>query len=213
MLREGGSEEEVMFLVGIAGGSGSGKTSFARKIKDRIKNGDLAILKQDSYYQSIPPEHIKVKGEPNFDHPDAFDWPLLTQHLSLLKNGKSVQVPVYEYKENKRSGETIEVGPSKAILLEGIFTLWDEEIRRLMDLRIFLNVDADIRFIRRLNRDVQERGRNLDSVVRQYYETVRPMYQKFLEPTRRFADLSVGEETDRAATVVAARISEKLSQL
>ncbi len=200
-----------MFLVGIAGGSGSGKTTFAKKILHRIprENGShVALLHQDSYYLPAPPSHIRVHGEPNFDHPDAFDWALLREHLNLLKLGEVVSVPVYDYISNRRTSETTQVGPCKTILMEGIYTLWDLEVRSLFDLNVYLHVESDIRFIRRLRRDVRERGRTLDHIIRQYYDTVRPMYHEFLEPTRQFADIVVGEETDVAAAVIAARVNE-----
>jgi uridine kinase len=199
-----------MFLVGIAGGSGSGKTTLAKKIIHRVPKTirqEVAILHQDSYYLATPSLENRVHGEPNFDHPGAFDWPLLMEHLSKLKNGHQIEVPVYDFKTSRRLKEVSVLGPCKAILMEGIFTLWDAEIRALFNLKIYLNVEADIRFIRRLHRDVRERGRTLDSVIRQYYDTVRPMHHEFLEPTRQYADIVVGEETDIASEVVAARVN------
>jgi uridine kinase len=201
-----------MFLVGIAGGSGSGKTTFAKKIMSRIPaecENRVVLLHQDSYYLPSPPAHLRIHGEPNFDHPEAFDWALLRQHLYQLKQGEAIETPVYDFRTNRRTTETVPVGPCNAILFEGIYALWDAEIRNLFDLKIYLNVDADIRFIRRFHRDVRERGRTLDSIIRQYYDTVRPMHHEFLEPTRQYADLVVGEETDIAAQVVAARVNEK----
>lgn len=199
-----------MFLVGIAGGSGSGKTTFAKKILADVHqvSTEVALLHQDSYYMAEPPAELTVKGKSNFDHPGAFDWELLRTHLELLKKGESVQVPVYDFKVSRRTSETVTVGPSPAILFEGIYTLWDAQMRDLFDLKIFLNVDSDIRFIRRLHRDVKERGRSLDGIIRQYYDTVRPMFHEYLEPTRQYADLIVGEETDIAAKVVAAKVSQ-----
>lgn len=199
-----------MFLIGIAGGSGSGKTTFAKKILQKIQpslHSQVALLHQDSYYLPTPAPHIRVHGEPNFDHPEAFDWELLRAHLRSLKNGDEIAAPVYSFKTNRRSDEVEKVGPCKTILMEGIFTLWDQEIRNLFDLKIYLHVEADIRFIRRLHRDVRERGRGLDGIIRQYYDTVRPMHHEFLEPTRQYADIVVGEETDIAADVIAARVN------
>ena len=201
-----------MFLVGIAGGSGSGKTTFARKILQRVNDPSVALLHQDSYYLPVPPEHIKVRGEPNIDHPEAFDWKLLQQHLRDLKAGKQIQVPVYDFRTSSRLAETESMGPCKTVLLEGIYTLWNAEIRGLCDLKVFLHVEADIRFIRRLHRDVRERGRSLDGIIRQYYDTVRPMHHEFLESTRQFADLIVGEETDVAADAIAARVKQMTEQ-
>jgi uridine kinase len=198
-----------MLLVGIAGGSGSGKTTFARKVIQCVADSSVVLLHQDSYYQATPPHHLRVHGEPNFDHPDAFDWPLLKDHLKRLKAGEQVATPIYDFNTSSRSTERTElVGPCKTILIEGIFTLWDAEIRDLFDIKIYLNVEADIRFIRRLHRDVRERSRSLDSIIRQYYDTVRPMHHEYLEPTRQYADLVVGEETDIAAEVLAARVKQ-----
>ena len=199
-----------MFLIGIAGGSGSGKTTFAKKIlkSPKVDSAHVALLHQDSYYRAAPPTDHLVKGKPNFDHPEAFDWDLLKGHLLALKNGGTVEVPVYDFKTSTRTQQFQSVGPCKVILFEGIYTLWDVEMRELFDLKIYLHVDADIRFIRRLHRDVKERGRSLDSIIRQYYDTVRPMFHEYLEPTRQYADLIVGEETDIAAQVVSARVAQ-----
>jgi uridine kinase len=200
-----------MFLVGIAGGSGSGKTTFAKKVLQKVQDPSVVVLHQDSYYLPSPPSNIRVHGEPNFDHPEAFDWPLLRDQLERLRNGEQVAVPVYDYKISRRSSETTPVGPCKAILMEGIFTLWDAHIRNLFDIRVYLHVEADIRFIRRLHRDVRERGRTLDGIIRQYYDTVRPMHHEFLEHTKQYADIVVGEETDIAAEVLAARVRQIVS--
>ena len=202
-----------MYLVGIAGGSGSGKTTFAKKVlqlsaEEGDAAGSVVLLHQDSYYLPSPPSSLKVHGENNFDHPGAFDWALLKEHLKRLKAGEQVAVPVYDYRTSCRTEETELVGPCKTILMEGIYTLWDAEIRNLFDVKVYLHVEADIRFIRRLHRDVRERGRSLDSIIRQYYDTVRPMHHEFLEPTRQYADLVVGEETDISADVLAARVRE-----
>jgi uridine kinase len=200
-----------MFLVGIAGGSGSGKTTFAKKILQRVSQanvGHVSLLHQDSYYLPSPPAQLRIQGEPNFDHPGAFDWDLMKDHLSRLKRGLQIESPIYDYRTNRRTDKTEFVGPCKTVLMEGIFTLWDAEVRDLFDLKLYLNVASDIRFIRRLHRDVRERGRTLDSIIRQYYDSVRPMHHEFLEPTRQYADIVVGEETDIAADVVAARVNE-----
>ena len=199
-----------MYLVGIAGGSGSGKTTFAKKVMQRVQADDqsVALLHMDSYYLPTPPPHLRVHGEPNFDHPEAFDWKLLKEHLQLLKAGGEAQVPVYDFVTSSRTSDTERVGPCRTILMEGIFTLWDAEVRELFDVKLFLHVESDIRFIRRLHRDARERGRSLDSIIRQYYDSVRPMHHEFLEPTRQYADVVVGEETDIAADILAARIEQ-----
>lgn len=195
-----------MFLVGIAGGSGSGKTTFAEKIINRVGAQHTVLLHQDSYYLPSQPERNFVKNKPNFDHPQAFDWQLLRKQLKEIKRGKAVETPQYDFTTSTRLDTTRPIGPAKACLFDGIYALWDDEIRAMMDLKIFLDVDADIRFIRRLHRDVKERGRTLESIINQYYDTVRPMHRQFLEPTRQFADITIGEETDIPSEVVASRI-------
>tara|TARA_Y100000768_G_C23493246_1_gene458036 strand:- start:49 stop:555 length:507 start_codon:yes stop_codon:yes gene_type:complete len=166
----------------------------------------------DSYYLHQPPKEIETSsGQPNFDHPHSFDWDLLREHIQELKLGRAVESPVYDFKTNSRTEETNLIRPNKVLLFEGIFSLFDKEIRDKLDIKCFLHVDADIRFTRRLHRDVNERGRSLESVIAQYYETVRPMYQKYLEPQKQFADFTVGEETSVAAKILAARIKELIS--
>lgn len=196
-----------MYIIGIAGGSGSGKTTFAKKVMSSLNKPDSVLLHMDSYYLDELPD-----GLSNFDHPDAFDWELLRSHITLLKEGKPIECPIYDFKTSRRSGETFTVGPCNMILFEGIFTLYDKVIRKMLDIKCFLHVDADIRFTRRLHRDVKERGRSLESVISQYYETVRPMHQKFLEPQKQFADFTVGEETDTASKILAARLKEYLQE-
>lgn len=201
-----------MLLVGIAGGSGSGKTTFARKIIQSVSNAGVAILHQDNYYLPSPPAELLLEERANYDHPAAFDWPLILNHLELLKRGMPIDVPVYDFKSSRRTRSTQSLGPCQAVLMEGIFALWEPQVRNLMDIKVFLNVDADIRFIRRLHRDIKERGRNIDGIIRQYYDTVRPMHHEYIETTRQFADVAVGEETDVAAQVIAARIKEAVNQ-
>lgn len=199
-----------MHIISICGGSGSGKTTFADKIRKNV-NQEVAILHMDSYYLPKLPKDLKTStGRPNFDHPDAFDWDLLTKHLQMLKSGKAIKSPHYDFKKNARLKTSSLVKPTKVVLFEGIFSLYQEEIRKICDITTFLHVEADIRFIRRLHRDVEERGRSLDSVITQYYETVRPMYQKYLDPQRQYADFIVGEETDIAASILAAKVNELL---
>ncbi|WP_185903068.1 uridine kinase [Bacteriovorax stolpii] len=197
-----------MHIISICGGSGSGKTTFADKV---IKNVDqeVSILHMDSYYLPRPPKELCTStGRPNFDHPDAFDWDLLKEHLEMLRAGKTVKSPQYDFKKNARLKTSSIIKPTKVVLFEGIFTLYQEDIRKMCDITTFLHVEADIRFIRRLHRDVEERGRSLDSVITQYYETVRPMYQKYLDPQRQYADFIVGEETDIAASILAAKVNQ-----
>lgn len=198
---------QKIFLIGIAGGSGSGKTTFAKKVMKHINSSQSCLLHMDSYYLPTVP---KINGKENFDHPDAFDWNLLRHHLSELKKGHSIKSPVYDFSTSSRADEFEVLGPCKVVLFEGIFSLYDQEIREMLDIKSFLHVDADIRFTRRLHRDVKERGRSLESVISQYYDTVRPMYLKYLEPQKQYADFTVGEETDVAASILAARLKECL---
>ena len=200
-----------IFLIGIAGGSGSGKTTFAKKVMKGISHCDSSLLHMDSYYLPTQPKtNYTTSGKPNYDHPNAFDWELLREHLADLKQGKSIKCPVYDFSTSGRTDEYETVGPCRVVLFEGIFALYDQEIRDLLDIQCFLHVDSDIRFTRRLHRDVKERGRSLESVIAQYYDTVRPMYQKYLDPQRQYADFTVGEETDVASLILSARIKEML---
>lgn len=202
-----------MYIIGIAGGSGSGKTTFANKVFRHIGEDNSSLISMDSYYlHNLPEDLVTQKGTPNFDHPHAFDWELLNNHISQLKSGESIQIPHYDFKTSSRLDTTQELRPNKIILFEGIFTLFDKNIREMLDIKCFLHVDSDIRFTRRLHRDVNERGRSLESVIDQYYQTVRPMYQKYLDPQKQFADFTVGEETDVAAKILAARIKELLNE-
>lgn len=200
-----------VFLIGIAGGSGSGKTTFARKVLRHSSSENISILHMDAYYLATQPaEHYTKAGNPNFDHPEAFDWELLRSHLLDLKRGLSIQCPVYDFSSSSRTEQTINLGPCRVVIFEGIFSLYDKNIRDLLDIKCFLHVDSDIRFTRRLHRDVKERSRSLESVISQYYDTVRPMYQKHLDPQKQYADFTVGEETDVASTILGARINEFL---
>lgn len=163
----------------------------------------------DSYYLPRLPDHLRTKsGNFNYDHPGAFDWKLLKKHLKLLRQGKDIPVPCYDFKKNSRLKKTTKLTPTNVVLFEGIFSLYEKEIRELSDITVFLHVESDIRFIRRLHRDVEERGRSLDSVINQYYETVRPMYQEFLDPQKQYAHFIVGEETDIAASILSAKVNE-----
>jgi len=201
-------------LIGIAGGSGSGKTTVALKIKEKVGE-DILILDMDSYYKDhshIPfEERVKI----NYDHPDAFDFPLLINHLKRLIQGKSIEKPVYSFVKYVRLKETQKIEPKKIIIIEGILSLFDEELRNLMDIKIYVDTDPDVRFIRRLLRDIKERGRSLDSVVTQYLEIVRPMHIQFVEPTKRFADVIIPEGGFNivAVDMIVGRIKELLKEI
>jgi len=201
-----------MFLIGIAGGSGSGKTTFAMKVASRAV-APIEILHLDSYYlplSEFTDECFDTQGKPNFDHPNTFDWNLLFHHLQELKLGRSIETPVYDFKSNSRTSSTLTVKPTHVLLFEGIFALFQTHVRNLLDIKVFLHVESDIRFTRRLDRDLRERARSVDSIISQYYDTVRPMHSKFLEPQVQHADFIVGEETDTAAVILASRVNEVL---
>ncbi|MBR2600244.1 MAG: uridine kinase [Erysipelotrichaceae bacterium] len=181
-------------IIGIAGGSASGKTSVARKL---VKNFDddktVAIIRQDDYYRDQSHMPFQERLKTNYDHPDAFDNELLIQQIDELASGKSVEKPTYDYVNHTRSTITEVVHPSDVLILEGLFVLEDEEIRKRLDMKIFIDTDADIRFIRRLKRDVRDRGRTIESVCDQYMNTVRVMHEAFVEPSKRKADVIIPE--------------------
>ncbi|MDF7683272.1 uridine kinase [Lactobacillus sp. ESL0679] len=188
------SKLEKPVVIGITGGSGSGKTTIAHKIVDQMQeNEHVLIMTQDSYYKDNTGIPMSERMKINYDHPDAFDIPLLKAQINDLLNYKPIEMPVYDFKEHTRSSETIHIEPADIIILEGILVLGSEEIRDLMDIKVYVDTDDDIRFIRRLERDINERGRSIDSVISQYLSTVKPMYHQFIEPTKRYADIIVPE--------------------
>ena len=181
-------------VIGIAGGSGSGKTTIAHEVARLINDDDHIItLTQDSYYKDNTGIPMSERKKINYDHPDAFDMPLLVAQINQLMHRKAVEMPVYDFTEHTRSSKTIHVEPADIIILEGILVLADENLRNLMEIKVYVDTDDDIRFIRRLERDLKERGRSLDSVIDQYLATVKPMYHQFIEPTKRYADIIVPE--------------------
>ncbi|MBO2532723.1 uridine kinase [Planifilum fulgidum] len=179
-------------IIGVAGGSGSGKTTVVRNVCDRLE-GCVAVIEQDAYYKDQSHLPMEERKKTNYDHPLAFDNDLLISHLQQLLQRKPIEKPVYDYTQHTRSRETVTVQPKDVIILEGILILEDEKLRSLMDIKVFVDTDADIRILRRIERDVKSRGRSLDSVIRQYLETVRPMHQQFVEPSKRYADLIIPE--------------------
>lgn len=188
------TELKRSIVIGIAGGSGSGKTTIAHEVARLINDDDHIItLTQDSYYKDNTGIPMSERKKINYDHPDAFDMPLLVAQINQLMHRKAVEMPVYDFTEHTRSSKTIHVEPSDIIILEGILVLADENLRNLMDIKVYVDTDDDIRFIRRLERDLKERGRSLDSVIDQYLATVKPMYHQFIEPTKRYADIIVPE--------------------
>lgn len=182
-----------MIIIGIAGGTGSGKTTVVRKIVNSLKPGEVVLLPQDSYYKDSSHVPAELRQQINFDHPDAFDWPLLLQHIQMLKEGKSIEQPVYHYQTSSRLTETIHVEPRPVIIIEGILALCDPDLRNMMDLKIFVDADPDERLIRVIQRDVVERGRTAEAVMERYTRVLKPMHQQFIEPTKRYADLIIPE--------------------
>ena len=180
-------------LIGIAGGSGSGKTLVARTIVRDLGSSRVAIIDQDSYYLDLDDIPIADRDLRNFDHPDAFDNDLLKQHIRRLLDGETIAQPIYDYMRHARLKETKPVGDHVVIVLEGILIFVDEELRDMMDIKLFIDADADIRLVRRIERDVRERGRAIETILRQYQATVRPMHLQFVEPSKRYADLIVPE--------------------
>lgn len=180
-------------IIGVTGGSGSGKTSVSRAIFDQLKGHSLMMLQEDSYYKNQDDVPFEERTKVNYDHPNAFDTDLLIEQLEDLLNWKTIEIPVYDYAAHTRSKEVVVQEPREVIIVEGILTLNDARLRDLMDIKIFVDTDDDIRIIRRIQRDIEERGRTLQSVIDQYLETVKPMYHQFIEPSKRYADIIVPE--------------------
>lgn len=182
-----------VILIGIAGGTGSGKTSIASEILKEFLTGEVAVLQLDSYYKNLKHMDIDNRHKQNFDHPDAMDFDLLHEHLSKLLNWETVHIPRYDFATHTRKEKNETIKPHHVVVVEGILTLWDKQLRELMDIKLYVETPTDIRFIRRLSRDIKERGRTTQSVIDQYLHTVRPMHEQFVEPTKVFADLIIPE--------------------
>lgn len=177
------------FVIGVAGGSGSGKSTVTRQVLASIGPEMVAVVMLDDYYLDQSHMSPDERRKQNYDHPDAFDWPLMARHVAALRKGEAIEMPVYDFAADNRSHETITVKPAPVIVVEGLYALYDTKLRNLMSLKIYVDTASDVRFIRRLQRDIAERGRNTESVVNQYLETVRPMHKQFIEPTKRNADV------------------------
>ena len=177
------------FVIGVAGGSGSGKSTVTREVLASIGPEMAAVVMQDDYYLDQSHLSPEERRKTNYDHPDAFDWPLMVQHVQALRRGEAIEMPTYDFAQDNRASETITVKPAPVIVIEGLFALYDAELRKMMSLKIFVDTAPDVRFIRRLQRDIAERGRSTENVIQQYLETVRPMHKQFIEPTKRRADV------------------------
>ncbi len=199
-------------VIGIAGGSGSGKTTVAQQILNRVGANQIAFIQHDSYYKDLgglpPAQHANI----NFDHPNSLDTNLLIQHIVSLRDGKAVEVPIYDFSTDRRTSQTFRIEARRVILVEGILIFVEPSLRELFDVKIFVDTDSDIRFIRRLERDISERGRTTESVIKQYEATVRPMHLEFVEPSKRYADVIIPQGGFNAAAMdmVVARIEALL---
>jgi len=182
-----------LIVIGVAGGSGSGKTTVVREIVRHLGPDQVAVIHHDSYYRDTGHLPLQERMGINYDHPDALETELLVRHVRALQAGETVDVPVYDFTMHTRAAEVQRTPPRKAIIVDGLLILFDRELRELMDVKVFVDTDADLRFIRRLSRDLKERGRSVDSVVEQYTSTVRPMHLEFVEPSKRYADLIIPE--------------------
>ncbi len=203
-----------VFAIGVAGGTGSGKTTVSRRIWEAVGRERIAYLQHDNYYKDQSHLSPEDRARTNYDHPDSLESSLMVRHLRELRAGRPVDIPVYDFAVHNRSKETLRIHPAKVVLVEGILIFAEPALRELMDMRIFVDTDADIRFIRRLRRDMVERGRSLDSTVKQYLGTVRPMHMEFVEPSKRYADIIVPQGGDNrvAMEMIVSRIQALLSE-
>jgi uridine kinase len=203
---------KLPLIIAIAGGSGSGKTTVAQEILNRVGPDRIAYLPHDAYYKDLSGLPPAQKADVNFDHPNSLETELLAQHIIQLKEGNPIELPVYDFSTHSRTARTIPITPHGVIVVEGILIFAEPELRPLFDIKIFVDTDADLRFIRRLQRDITERGRTPDSVIKQYMKTVRPMHLEFVEPSKRYADIIIPEGgfNPAALDMVAARIEALL---
>jgi uridine kinase len=203
------------FVIGIAGGTGSGKTTVARRIYESLQLDAAAFIDQDSYYKELAHLTLEERRQVNFDHPDSLDNELLCHHLRELIERRPIDKPVYDFAAHTRSPESTRVLPRDVVLVEGILLFVEPELRELFDLKIFVDTEADVRFIRRLKRDVEDRGRSVETVIDQYLATVRPMHFEFVEPSKRYADIILprGGNNAPGISVVTARVRERLAEV
>jgi len=206
-------------IIGICGGTGSGKTTVARRILENVSDEYVIFLQQDSYYRNLGDMPVELRHRINFDHPDALDNDLFINHVKALRAGEPIEAPIYDFSTHTRRNETIHLDPKPILILEGILIFVDAALRELMDIKIFVDTADDLRFIRRLQRDVQDRGRTVESVIKQYLDTVRPMHEQFVEPSKRFADVVIPEGgynevgIDLISGKIRAQLRQELSRL
>ncbi|WP_299213436.1 uridine kinase [uncultured Dokdonia sp.] len=202
-----------MLIIGIGGGTGSGKTTVVNNIISESPEGEVTIISQDSYYKDLSHLDYESRTKVNFDHPNSIDFTLLCNHLAELRKGNAIEQPVYSFVEHNRTDETVTTHPKKVIVVEGILILTDPLIRDLFDIKIFVHADSDERLIRRLKRDISERGRDLQEVLDRYQNTLKPMHQQFIEPTKEFADMIIPNNRYNtvAVDIVRTIINERLS--
>ena len=185
--------DKYAILIGIAGGTGSGKTSIAKAIASDFRKSEVALIEQDSYYRDLSNLTLEERSEVNFDHPDSLDFNLMRQHLNKLIHGNAIDIPIYDFATHMRIKEVQPINKHYIIILEGILALFDPDIRDMMDIKIYVETADDIRVVRRIKRDINKRDRTLSSVIEQYYKTVRPMHIQFVEPTKKYADIIIPE--------------------
>ncbi|MCK4698852.1 MAG: uridine kinase [Bacteroidales bacterium] len=204
-----------MLIVGIAGGTGSGKTTVVKKIIEKLPEGEVVVMPQDSYYKDNSHLPIEQRQEINFDHPGSIEFPLLINHLKKLKNGEIIDMPIYSYLTCIRADETVKLQPKHVVIVEGIMILTDKKLREMIDIKVFVDADADDRLARVINRDIIERGRSIDKVLERYEKTVKPMHLQFIEPSKRFADIIVpqGGNNKVAINILTSIIERNLSKL
>ncbi|MDH3261031.1 MAG: uridine kinase [Acidimicrobiia bacterium] len=208
-LPEGGGP----LVIGVAGGSGSGKTTISNAIVEQIGPDQVALVEHDAYYREYGSLPLEERAKVNFDHPDSLETELLIEHLRSLINGQPIEKPVYDFTTHSRLPQTVTVKPKPTIVVDGILVLMEKELRELMDLKIYVDTDSDLRVLRRLQRDIEERDRTLDSVITQYLSTVRPMHLQFVEPSKRYADIIIPEGYNRqAVATVMGMVREYLRQ-
>lgn len=182
-----------MLIIGIAGGTGSGKTTVARSVIEQLETDKVTFISQDNYYKDQSHMTMEERIKTNYDHPFAFDNELLMEHLTLLQSGQPAYAPVYDFKLHTRSSETLELKPNRIVIVEGLFVLYDEKLRDMLHIKVFVDTDSDVRLLRRVLRDIEERGRSIHSIHQQYLATVKPMHEAFIEPSKKYADLIIPE--------------------